>query len=460
MAVAKTWFFITILFVLYPKFVTAEETQRLPPQSQDKPQKKSERKQRLQLTPKNNSPDQSTNPPLITEPEPGIPQIREELQQIKERVNSIERDIDRRPIFSEEGSETDQVYPLQTSAKTLITGGMTMIAQGVLNNEARFGGDRADGSLSIDLILESEIRDSGLLIIRGDFMRGEGLQTLPPLAAGVNADIETFTISHESFHLIEALYEQSWKSNSYRFSFGQIDTTSYFDQNTFANSETFQFISPLFGNNPVINWGGDENGYGPGFVFHVHPVEVLELNLGLFEGDGNYNNMFDQPFIILEVELESYRGDLEGHYRLMFWSNETNRTEILNPAITASHNRGFAISFDQDLNKQYGIWGRFGVQDGKVSTFDRHVSLGLHFHAPLDRNQDTAGIAVSGTWLSGEYTQKTGLDKTEYVTEVFYNIALGSGIHLSPDIQYIANPGGDGKIDPITVYGLRAQLIF
>ncbi len=436
-------FCLTLLHFTAPAFTRAEEGHTHPPVSQEKTKKK--KKEPL---------------PPIKHTHPKRPHLHEELQQIRGWLQSIERDTERRPIISEEERTDAAMYPVQTSTKTRLSGGLTMIAQGALNNAAQFGGDRADGSLSIDLILESELRENGLLIVRGDFMRGEGLTHLPPLAAGVNADIESFTDGPDSFHLIEALYEQTWDKERWRFSFGQIDTTSYFDQNEFANSETFQFISPLFGNNPAIGWGGDENGYGPGFVFHMHPVEALEFNLGLFEGDGNYTDMFDQPFLIAEIELEYYRGDLEGHYRFIFWSNETNRPEILNPSVNASHNRGFSLSFDQALTEHFGVWTRFGLQDGKVSEFDRHASLGLQVKGLMGRSHDTFGIALGTTWVSDENKQATGLDKEEHTIEAYYNLAATDGIHFSPDVQYISNPGGDGNVDPITVYGLRAQLIF
>lgn len=444
--------FISGLFLLRLETLHAEEAQDISPIAQESDQAQIKKKQRPQENREQDSPPKKI--------QPAKPHIHEELQQIKARLESIERDSERRHIISEEGIIDDQSYPLQTSTKTHLSGGLTFIAQGIHNNRAQFGGDRGDGNLSIDLILESEIRDHGLFIMRGEFMRGEGLTRLPPLTAGVNADIERFTGGPDSFHLIEALYEQTWGKERYRFAFGQIDTTSYFDLNEYANSETFQFISPLFGNNPAIKWGGDANGYGPGIAFHFHPIEAIEFNLGLFEGDGNYTDLFDQAFIIAEIELEYHGEKLEGHYRFIFWSNETNRPEILNPALSASRNRGFTISFDQALTENLGVWTRFGIQDGRVSEFDRHVSFGLHINAPFNKPGDVLGIGLGKTWVSDENVRASGLDKNEIVVETYYNFIVAQGLHLSPDIQHIIHPGGNGAISPITVYGIRTQLAF
>jgi len=408
--------------------------------------------------------------PVPKHQHPNRPHLHEELGQIRRWLESIERDTERRPIITEEkeprpGDKAGEVSLLQTLRKTRLDGGMTFIAQGGLGNEKRFGGDRAEGSLSIDLILESELRDHSLLILRGDFMRGDGLTRLPALfAGGVNADIEDFSKGDaenpETFHLIEALFERTWEHERYRFSIGQIDLTSYFDQNQFANSETFQFLSPLFVNNAAITWGGDTNGYGPGFVMHFHPLKTFELNLGVFEGDGNYAALFEQPFVIVEIELEHYHNDLEGHYRFIFWLNELAQPAILDASQSVPHNRGFALSFDEALSARFGLWARFGLQEDEAAAFDRQLSLGFQFKQPFGRLRDVLGVAVGGLWAGDAQEQATGLGATESIAEIYYNATLAEGIRLSPDIQYILNPGGDATIDPVTVYGLRAQYVF
>jgi len=387
--------------------------------------------------------------------------VHEELRQIKKWLAEIERDTERRPLFKK-AEPGEELFPLQSSRKTQFNGGMTLIIQGGLNNESQFGGDRADGSISVDMILTSEIRDGGLLIIRGDFMRGEGLSRLPPLlAGGVNADIEDYsTGAPDTFHLIEALYEQTWKSETFRLSIGQIGLTSYFDQNQFANSETFQFLSPAFVNNIAVGWGGDTNGYGPGLVLHAHPIREFEINLGFFEGDGNYKDVFDQGFWIVEVEFELYQRETDGHYRFSYWSNETNHESILNPAVTLTKNHGIGLSFDQGLNDDLGIWGRFSLQDGAVSQFDQHASIGMEIKGIPGRSGDILGLAFGQTWISDEYKTVSGLSNNEYLGEIYYNISAGHGFYLTPDFQYISNPGGNGAIDPISIYGLRAPLDF
>lgn len=399
-----------------------------------------------------------------------VDQLREEIRKLREKVEDIDRRTALEKLIGEEDGEPRQ--PVRARSKTRLDGGLTMIVQGSLNNEAVFGGDRTDLTLSADLIFESELRPEGFFILHGDFALGGGLSHLPPLltgpngtATGTNADVEGWPDGQDTFHINEAFYEQGWREGTFRIAAGHIDLTSYFDQNEFANSESFQFIAPLFVNNIAIDWGGNENFFGPGLVFHAHPIGLFEFSAGVFEGDGDYQDAFDDPFWIVEMELEPYEikgwgGGLEGHYRFYLWSRATPHATILDPAVSKSKNLGWGISFDQELTRRIGAWVRFGTQDGDLAEFDRHVSGGLQFKGPGGRKADTLGLAFGASLISSDYSQASGLDEDEYYAEAYYRLALNRNLHLTPDIQYIRHPGGNGRVDDIYVYGLRAQVVF
>ena len=54
----------------------------------------------------------------------------------------------------------------------------------------------------------------------------------------------------------------------------------------------------------------------------------------------------------------------------------------------------------------------------------------------------------------------SGMDSNELYAEAYYNIAVKEGFQLTPDIQYIVNPGGDGGKDSFAVFGVRAGVMF
>ena len=54
----------------------------------------------------------------------------------------------------------------------------------------------------------------------------------------------------------------------------------------------------------------------------------------------------------------------------------------------------------------------------------------------------------------------SGMDSNELYAEAYYNIAVKEGFQLTPDIQYIVNPGGDDGKDSFAVFGVRAGVMF
>ena len=62
----------------------------------------------------------------------------------------------------------------------------------------------------------------------------------------------------------------------------------------------------------------------------------------------------------------------------------------------------------------------------------------------------------------GMFTEQANAGYTtdnETVFETYYNIAVSPWLHISPDIQYIASPGGDKTVDDAIVIGVRVQIV-
>jgi hypothetical protein len=401
---------------------------------------------------------------LAQSPENAEPQ--KDAGSFKEPKDESERKSGREKLPEVREIEEQPTYPVEVLSKTKIYGGLTMIVQGALNNEESFGGDSADGTMSADLFIESEIVPKGFLLFRMDVAQGEGLTKLPPLftnpdgtPTGTNNDVESWS-SSDTLHINEVRYEQFFAGEKFRVSVGHLDLTSYFDESEFANKETFQFIAPIFNNNIAIDWGGNANFFGPGLVLNYHPIELIEGTIGYFEGDGDYTDLFDHPFIAGQIELETKIRGLEGHYSFILWAKYTSHPKILDPAQSDSKNNGFAISFDQELSEKVGVWVRFGTQGGEVAQFDRHASLGVQVKNPIGLESDVLGAAFGSTFISKEYKEASGLHQNEYYGEVYYNASLIRNVSLSPDIQYVVHPGGNGDVNNIFIYGLRAQFDF
>lgn len=387
-------------------------------------------------------------------------------------------------IANDNTDKTNQMRPLMTSGESTISGWLTMIAQGTNGSKdvsTNKDTDKSEGSLSADIFFDTKFDEDGRFFLHLDIQQGMGLVNIPPLlvapngnATGPNNDIESF--NSDQVHVDEAWYETTFGNEKWILTFGQLDPTAYFDTNNYANNERFQFIANQFGNNPTLEFGGTGNFYGPGFRLAYTPSDNWVFSFSSIDSDGDYSGMFTRPFVIGEVDYA--RGDGTGNYRFYAWQNPQSHylnsggaylfaTAVGDPSVDKTdllddQNRGFGISIDQELTKDLGVWMRFGEQDESVAQFYRHISTGLQLTGDfIGRSEDVTGIGIGITQLSDDYkATNPDLENQEQFFEAYYNFTLTKALHLSPDIQFYNNPGGDGTKNSLTVYGVRAGVLF
>jgi carbohydrate-selective porin OprB len=314
-----------------------------------------------------------------------------------------------------------------------------------------------------------------------DLGRGLGLVNTPPLftnpdgnTTGTNNDVESWS-SPESLNVNEARYHGMFFDQRLMIAFGQMDLTGYFDASAYANKEMFQFIAQNFNNNIAVDWGGDVNFFGPGLVVAYSPAEWVTVTGGWFHGgrpsSGLYQNAFKDPWLAGEIDFKPKTYGHPGNYRFMVWSQGSPRCSFITTDLPGGctagipegkKTQGFALSFDQEINSVLGFWARYGTQDGSVAQFDRAFSIGAQMTGePIGRSNDTLGVAYGLTNPGGDYKAFSGKSGGEHYFEVYYKFAaVPNALEISPDIQYIKNPGGNTQVDSFYVLGLRTQVFF
>jgi carbohydrate-selective porin OprB len=113
------------------------------------------------------------------------------------------------------------------------------------------------------------------------------------------------------------------------------------------------------------------------------------------------------------------------------------------------------------------LFGRYGNHSAGKVMFDRALTLGAELEGtPWRRSADSIGLAFGHLKTSSEFKrdslafagyQASGNEKQ---TELYYRFKLNDAIELSPNFQWIRNPGGDGTASTIKVAGVRAKLGF
>ena len=142
---------------------------------------------------------------------------------------------------------------------------------------------------------------------------------------------------------------------------------------------------------------------------------------------------------------------------------------------------GFGVNIEQPLANEgeTGLFARLGWANGANSTWcyaevDRTASIGLQVSGSnWGRSDDRFGIAAAADGLTGShrhYLAEGGIGMVigdgalnyglEEVFEAYYRIQLCRFVQLSPDFQYIENPGYNRDRGPVKVYGMRLRVYY
>jgi porin len=283
-------------------------------------------------------------------------------------------------------------------------------------------------------------------------------------------------------------YEQNFAAQGLRLRAGKLDLTCgfehhdcpvAFDCSTYANDERTQFLNAALINNPTIPF--PENGlgaalhYGPDAVWYASTA-VADAKADLRET--GFNTTFDGDgyfFYIAEAgitpKLNSANGELPGAYRAGLWYDPQPKAneELAEEGKRFRNDTGFYLTFDQMIIKEnsvpedlqgLGAFFRYGNADGKRNDLTSFWSTGFQYKGLLeDRDEDVLGVGFAHGTFSNSAADIFN-DDFESAIEVYYSLKVTKWFVVSPDFQYVFNPGGNKDIPNATVIGARVQMTF
>ncbi len=280
---------------------------------------------------------------------------------------------------------------------------------------------------------------------------------------------------------------------------GKMAATDDFDQNRYANNNHTSFMNYDFLYNTAWDYAADTRGFTYGVVTAlVEPSWRLALGVYAEPDTANgaeYN--YDMRELGYNLELTIKPNALGTVVRFLAFAN-TGRNGNYNQAIAegiangvtpslltvekdGGRKYGFGFNFEQPLadNGETGIFGRLGWNDGHDESWsyvesDRHASLGAQLSGVhWGRDEDHLGIAYGVNGLSSEhahYLKDGGIGILngdgalnygyEQAIELYYRIKVNKYVTLSPDFQFIQNPGYNMDRGPAEVYGMRMNVFF
>ncbi len=411
--------------------------------------------------------NKSLNEPYISDSEP---EISARLKAVESQANS----------YRSAARTLEGLQGIETSV------GFTMAAQGV-NGEPMSSPENGElnyrGDVTVSLPAGSIGAAEGFMFTH--FRMGQGLGLENPGGAFSSFNGTSFQRPGTATSDSTVLLAQAWyqlnvplplggnpdlSRQHLELNFGKMDPFMFFDQNTIADDETRGFMNQAFVHNPLLDAGGDigvdDFGFTPGFRMawindRLKPEQYV-ISMGIFGAakGASFENSLTDPFIIIQADSQQnlFTG-LQGNYRVYYWRN--GGAEDLNG--NKQTHQGLGLSFDQKVDDYTSLFMRYGRLTQGQLQFDRSLTLGANFGGSYwSRGGDAIGIALGWLSLSEDYRQTAGLNtrSAEKVAEIFYRYRINSQFDVSPNVQHISQPGGNGDASDMTAYGLRAQLNF
>ncbi len=356
-------------------------------------------------------------------------------------------------------------------------GGVTSVYQrnvkGGLSTNSRKGEFSGSYDVEVTLDMMKLLGFEGSFFIRGEggWTDSEGIdESAVGSFFGVNAD----AVGNRSLDIVEAYYTLPI-TERFSITAGKIDFTGFFDANALANDETAQFLNGSLVNNAAAPFPD----YSLGVIasFDITDDWYMMAGIADAQADGRetgFNTAFngeDYYFYIAETgiaaSLDSAKGALQGTYRLGVWNDPQPKGN--SDAVDLERDDvGFYLSFDQMLAKEngdeddcqgFGVFFRYGYADCKRNDLCNFYSFGVQYQGLIaGRDEDVLGVGYSNGSFSN-HAAATFPDGYESAVEAYYSIRISERVQITPDAQYVVNPGGSGVSDAV-VLGLRMQVSF
>lgn len=355
-------------------------------------------------------------------------------------------------------------------------------ATGVDETRANYRGD-----ISVSLPGGEIGNSTGKIFTHFRFGQGNGLGLRPTYTSTANTTAFEVgsTPADDSFGILaQAWYqltipltgEDGSKANArehLHLTAGKIDPFVFFDQNAAADDESARFMNNAFVHNPLLDSGGDVRadayGFAPGLIAqYVNERQKggeWALSLGVFgSGAGaNFTGSLSGPLVIAQAETAARFNYLPGNYRAYLWNQGRGMGY---DGIERKH-AGVGVSVDQKVSDDIVVFGRYGRQLKGQVRFDRALTLGGELAGNAwGRAADGVGLAFGSLRTSNNYlADSLAIDGyqaggSEKQSELYYRFKLNRHVDVSPNFQWVRNPGGDSTAATVKVVGLRAKVGF
>ncbi len=373
-----------------------------------------------------------------------------------------------------------------------------------------------DRSFSFTLFLGRSLWKGAELYFNPEVLQGHGLSSTLGIAAYPNGEAGKAAFANLHYNTSRLFLRQTIglgggtekveddenqvagarDANRLTLSAGKFSASDFFDDNAYSHDARGQFQNWALIDSAAWDFPADVLGYTAGFVAELE-LAGSALRYGAFMEPSQANGpTLDSRVLkawgqIVQVDKSYTAGGRTGTLRAFaFWNRAdmgSYRETLADP--TADHDItrtrsyrskvGFGASWDQEVAPGLGAFARLSWNDGRTETWafteiDSSFAVGLslagvRWHRP----DDVFALAGVVNGLSGahrDYLAAGGLGMIlgdgrlnygpEQVTELYYRVKLCPWLFITPDFQFVRNPGYNRDRGPVPVYAVRAHVAF
>jgi porin len=360
----------------------------------------------------------------------------------------------------------------------------------------------------------------GYFKIRGETRWGHGIDDYVGSVAPTNFDTLLPAPEPNGITTLTEYYMMQFLSEKFGLIAGQVDLTRLPGGNVFYGDPYNQFMNTALWYNmapfAVVPYAAMTAGafYMPTKWLSGSTLVVDDLGTPEYSGYASISHSPHAPSIIQNVTLNIKPFNLDGHQRFNFAYSTREHiplddlgrlglagvlsprldprlnfppvlrllgvrrrlptvllraavSRVIAPQPTNSENWAFWYDFDQylyqcpnDPEQGFGLFGSFGLTSGAWFPIGEAYVFGLGGKGVIpERPRDRYGV---GYYCLNFSNQLPGIfnANVEQGVELFYNIEVTPWLHITPDLQIIADPGGSDRHEVALVYGLRMQVSF
>lgn len=193
-----------------------------------------------------------------------------------------------------------------------------------------------------------------------------------------------------------------------------------------------------------------------------------------FHGPADFIGLWE---LVLTPKFKSPSGDLPGNYRFGWWYDGRTKQQIrddLGGVLAArwrNEDVGWYLTFDQLVWKEndvpedkqgLGAFFRYGFAHPETNRVNHFWSIGAQYQGALPtRGQDVLAFGVAQSVMSKTLRHEINdLADRETIYELYYAYHLTPWCVITPDLQFITNPGGNEDARDAIIGGVRVKISF